>query len=290
MVKIFLYSSQLAAFIGKNAHTNTCRIFNKLYEKYFSDILIKGHKYDKIKEANIGDSGSIEKITQKLSNNKDLKEKLDNLCQNNTSSFAMKKDAEKLVKKILDTEQLSTDEQTLLKKAADGYTNKKFGTIREFNAVDVYRERMNVDVVQKIQSRSKKILEYQGNELWIISKIDAMKMDGTVLEIKNRMYKIFDEVREYEWLQVQTYLEVYNLENAELVEFLKINEGQMQINQIARDRKYWEEIVLKDLNNYFKTMINIISEEKKLKKYMDITETEQNEMIKKMVRKEAKEK
>jgi len=284
MTKIFLYSSQLAAFIGRNSHTISSRIFNKLYEKYYEEQLIKMKRMDDLKSKNIGDSSLIDIIGNKLENNKDLKIKLDNLCSKNVSSFVMKKETDDLVKKVLETEKLSDNDKNLLLKAAEGYTNKTFGTIRETNVVDVYRNKMGVDVVTKLQARYKKVLEYEGNELWLISKIDAMKMDGTVLEIKNRMYKLFEEVREYEWLQVQAYLEVYNLEQAELVEFLKIGEGEMKINKIDRDRKYWEEIVINDLNKYFKAFIKIIGDSKKIKKYLDLSETEQNEMIKKLVR------
>lgn len=284
MPKILLYSSQLAAFIGKNAHTCTSRIFNKLYEKYFVDALTKIKMVDHVKESNIGDSGSIDKLSQKLENNKDLRIKLDNLCKANLSSFVMKKETENLVKQVLDTEKLSEEEQNILKKAADGYTNKKFGTIREVNALDIYKEKMNVDIVTGIQSRTKKIVDYDGYELILISKIDAMKYDGTVLEVKNRMYRIFEEVREYEWLQVQTYLEVYNLENAELIEYLKTGEGEMKINLITRDRRYWEEIVKRDISIYFKIFIKLVQEPSKLKKYLKMSENEQNELIKKMVR------
>jgi len=288
MVRIFLYSSQLAAFIGKNIHTNPSRIFNKLYEKYYSDKLSTINLIDKVKKSNIGDGGNIDLICNKLDNNKDLRIKLENICKINTSSLTMKKNADELVKNVLDNEKLTLDEKNILKKATEGYTNKVFGTIKEENVVDVYKNRMKIDLVTGIQSRNKKILDYEGNELWIISKIDAMKYDGTVLEIKNRMYKLFEEVREYEWLQVQTYLEVYNLENAELVEFLKIGDGEMRINQIKRDRKYWEEIVVRELGLYFRTMIKLINDNKALKKYWDMSEKEQSEMIKKMVRKESK--
>lgn len=290
MTKILLYSSQLAAFIGKNAHTNTSRIFNKLYERYFEDVLTKIKMVDQLREANIGDSGSIDKLSQKMENNKDLRVKLDNLCKANLSSSVMKKETENLVKKVLETEKLTEDEQNILKKVADGYTNKKFGTIREVNALDIYKKNMKIDIVTGIQSRTKKILEYEGYELLLISKIDAMKYDGTVLEVKNRMYRIFEEVREYEWLQVQAYLEVYNLENAELVEYLRTGEGEMRVSQIGRDRKFWEEIVKRELMNYFKTFIKLVVDPLKLKKYLKMTENEQNELIKKMVRKEAKEK
>jgi len=288
MVKIVLYSSQLAAFIGRNIHTNTSRIFNKLFEKFYPSILTNLKLIDKVKQENLGDGASIDKLCSKLEHNKDLRSKLDNLCKQNFSSFTMKKETETLVKNVLEKEKLSNEDQLLLQKITDSYTNKKYGTVKEVNAIDVYKERMKVDVVTGIGSRSKKLLEIDGNELWIISKIDAMKMDGTVIEIKNRMYKLFEEVREYEWLQVQTYLEVYNLEGAELVEYLKVGDGEMRVNQINRDRKYWNEIVYRDLNLYFSSFINLINNEKKLKKYFTLTESEQNEMIKRMVRKEEK--
>jgi len=288
MVKIVLYSSQLAAFIGRNIHTNTSRIFNKLFEKFYPSILTNLKLIDKVKQENLGDGASIDKLCSKLEHNKDLRSKLDNLCKQNFSSFTMKKETETLVKNVLEKEKLSNEDQLLLQKITDSYTNKKYGTVKEVNAIDVYKERMKVDVVTGIGSRSKKLLEIDGNELWIISKINAMKMDGTVIEIKNRMYKLFEEVREYEWLQVQTYLEVYNLEGAELVEYLKVGDGEMRVNQINRDRKYWNEIVYRDLNLYFSSFINLINNEKKLKKYFTLTESEQNEMIKRMVRKEEK--
>jgi len=288
MVKILLYSSQLAAFIGRNPHTSPSRIFNKLFEKYYEKELLGIKSMKRMRDINVGDGGVIENYSNKMVHNKDFRFKLDTLCKNNLSSIDLKKEAESLVSKVLEVEKLSKEDSEMLKKAVEGYTNKTFGTIREVNVVDVYRERMGVDVVTKLQSRVKTVYEYEGNELMLISKIDAMKMDGTVLEIKNRMYKIFEEVREYEWLQVQAYLEVYNLDRAELVEFLKVGDGEMKVNEIGRDRRYWGEIVMKDLGNYFRVMIRLVGDVKKLKKYVGMTETEQNEMIKKMVRREAK--
>ncbi len=97
MVKIVLYSSQLAAFIGRNIHTNTSRIFNKLFEKFYPSILTNLKLIDKVKQENLGDGASIDKLCSKLEHNKDLRSKLDNLCKQNFSSFTMKKETETLV-------------------------------------------------------------------------------------------------------------------------------------------------------------------------------------------------
>lgn len=284
-MKYFLYSSQLAAFIGKNPHTNACRVFNKLYEKYFEDI-IKSYKLEnQVKEHNVGDTAKLEKISEKVGDKK-LLIKVDDLCKRNLSTKLMQKERAALIKKLEPS--LNEEEKKEVKKALEGYTNKKFGTIREINALDIYKQKFNCDVITKIQQRSKKILEIDGHELWLISRLDGMKMDGTVVEIKNRIYKLFEEVREYEWVQVQAYLQVYGLPKAELVEYLKVGEGEMKVNMIDKDDKYWEDIMKMEMGYYFRVFLAIVGVEKKMKKYMSLGETEQNEYIKKMVRKEKK--
>jgi hypothetical protein len=275
--KIFLYSSNLAAFIGKNPHIPASRIFNSLYEKYY-----------KIGKT-IGDSEKIQKIGEKIENKKLLSD-IDTICNNNKSPEMMQKDREVLIKTLENAKDLGEEDKKEVRKIVEGYTNKRFGTIREINALDFYKEKYNVEVITKIDQRSKKILQIDDTELWIISRLDGMKMDGTVIEIKNRIYKLFDEVREYEWLQVQAYLNVYGLPKAELVEFLQNSGGTMKINEVERDDTYWGEVLLKILGDYFRVFLNIIKNESKIKKYMSFGETEQNEYIKKLIRKELLEK
>ena len=285
--KYFLYSSQLAAFVGRNPHTNACRVFNKLYEKYFEEI-IKSYKLEnQIKERNVGDTAKLQNISNKIGDKK-LLIKVDDLCKRNLSTQSLQKERTELIKQLESNTKLGEEEKKEIKKAVEGYTNKKFGTIREVNALDVYKEKFACEVITKIQQRSKKILEIDGHELWLISRLDGMKMDGTVVEIKNRIYKLFEEVREYEWMQVQAYLQVYGLPKAELVEYLKTSDGVMKVNMIEKDDKYWEDVMKKEMGYYFCVFLRLIGNEKKMRKYMALGETEQNEYIKSMVRKEKK--
>jgi hypothetical protein len=64
----------------------------------------------------------------------------------------------------------------------------------------------------------------------------------------------------------------------------------MKINNVEKDETYWSEILLKILGDYFRVFLKIIGNEAKIKKYMKFGETEQNEYIKKLVRKESVEK
>jgi hypothetical protein len=80
------------------------------------------------------------------------------------------------------------------------------------------------------------------------------------------------------------------LPKAELVEFLQNSGGTMKINYVEKDDTYWNEVLLKILGDYFRVFLSIIKNEVKIRKYMKFGETEQNEYIKKLVRKESIEK
>lgn len=286
-MKILLYSSNLAAFIGRNHYLPASRIFNQLYERYFPDQLKKMGLIEKVVSANVGDKGIIMEISKKLEGNTDLKEKLDKICRANLSSKKMKTDKDGLVGVIMEDKTLTKDEKETLKTAMDGYTSKKFGTIREGNALDTYKKaHAGEKVITGLDSKSKRLFDEGGVELWVISKVDAMNDDGVIIEIKNRMYKLFNEVREYEWLQVQTYLDVYDLERAVLVEYLNDGGGDedMKVNKIERDRKFWNEVVLVELRKYFGVLLKIIMNVDLMTEYMSLSENEQNEFIKKLIR------
>ena len=278
----------MAAFIGRNHYLPASRIFNQLYERYFPDQLKKMGLIEKMVSANVGDKGIIMEISKKLEGNTDLKEKLDKICRANLSSKKMKTDKDGLVGVIMEDKTLTKDEKETLKTAMDGYTSKKFGTIREGNALDIYKKAHKGEkVITGLDSKSKRLFDEGGVEMWVISKVDAMNDDGVIIEIKNRMYKLFNEIREYEWLQVQTYLDVYDLEHAVLVEYLNDeggDEDNMKVNKIERDHKFWNDVVLVELRKYFAVLLKIIMNVDLMTEYMSLSENEQNEFIKKIIR------
>ena len=105
--KIFLYSSNLAAFIGKNPHIPASRIFNSLYEKYY--------KVGKT----VGDSEKIQKIGEKIENKKLLVE-IDTICNNNKSPELMQKDREVLIKSLENSTVLAEEDKKEVRKNSRG--------------------------------------------------------------------------------------------------------------------------------------------------------------------------
>ena len=54
---------------------------------------------------------------------------------------------------------------------------------------------------------------------WIIGgRVDGMIEDDTLIEIKNRIYKLFYRLRDYEKIQIYAYLYILGITKAKLVE------------------------------------------------------------------------
>ncbi len=77
---------------------------------------------------------------------------------------------------------------------------------------------------------------------------------------------------------------MYKTKNGEIVEFLNKNEPQMKVHAIIRDDEYWFMRILPALKLHFKVLIDIIDIEKHRNIIVALSEKEQNEYIKKIVR------
>jgi hypothetical protein len=58
----------------------------------------------------------------------------------------------------------------------------------------------------------------------------------------------------------------------------------MKVNKIERDRKFWNDVVLVELKKYFGVLLKIIMNVDLMTEYMSLSENEQNEFIKKIIR------
>ena len=77
--------------------------------------------------------------------------------------------------------------------------------------------------------------------MYVGGRCDAIVQneDGTkrIIEIKNRMHKLFNKVREYERVQLMAYLYINGIKQGELVE-----RYETQVRRYDVDSKYWETI------------------------------------------------
>lgn len=80
----------------------------------------------------------------------------------------------------------------------------------------------------------------------LVGKIDRLNIESdgsrTLIEIKNRVNRLFYTVKEYENIQVQCYLQLLDLEHAKLIEHYKKG-NQLHTLPIKRDQTMWETVI-----------------------------------------------
>jgi hypothetical protein len=88
-------------------------------------------------------------------------------------------------------------------------------------------------------------------DIHLPGKIDGINIDdGSIVEIKNRMKKLFNTLRSYEKVQLMCYLYIFGAEKGFLVEALKNKTGtNIGIIECTYDKEYMQTIII-DLKNF----------------------------------------
>lgn len=103
--------------------------------------------------------------------------------------------------------------------------------------------------------------EVGGVPWYVGGKIDALSDDGHLLiEIKNRVNRLFYRAPAYEAVQVQTYLELLDVHQGALVECFKGDSGSVQTNviPIARDKAFWKHEVVPKLHKFVCFLLKLL--------------------------------
>lgn len=141
------------------------------------------------------------------------------------------------------------------------YTN--YGTAAEPRVLQHIREHMNIPCHTDPTFYKVCLGEVDGVPWHVGGKIDAMSDDGALLiEIKNRVNRLFYRAPAYEAVQVQTYLELLDVSQGALVECLKSETGAMQTNviPIARDKAFWKHEVVPKLQRFVTFLLRLLKD------------------------------
>jgi hypothetical protein len=212
--------SKLATIVGENPYENPCDMFEQIWKKEDADSYFASLKRNK--------------PTQSYQNDQNVLH--DALRHEETKTMI---ETSKLKDNITDTvdsiteTKMSLDEnaQTLVKKYVKSSFSTKHGTRNETSALNLYRSETKEDVhVYNI------MLNKSFDRFTIRGKIDGIvnkdKSYRKVIEIKNRTKRLFYEVRMYEMIQVQVYMNILEAKTADLVEHYK---GQLNVSNIDYD-------------------------------------------------------
>ena len=162
----------------------------------------------------------------------------------------MSSEAQKAGNKIVDTLSIASAEAVLIQQHVQREIYTGHGTRSEAPAIQVYARRYHRVVREETRFRIKPLTALAcKREVLIGGKVDGIATcqgEDILVEVKNRMKRLFAEAPIYEKVQTQALLEILGLERGELVQCLRYSvfgqeELQMQVLPFSKDKVMWKE-------------------------------------------------
>jgi len=235
-MSINLNISEIAIITGDNKFKDLNEYIITLWKKNFPDDFNKYSLSYKIPEK----EEDIKKLMKESVNNKiNIEEEIKKV--NNTNNVVeLNENKRKLNEKIDSIKDESLKKE--MKKCITNITNTTYGTSNENNILALCEEKFMTKIIK--DDKYKRKLIHEGLFKWYIGgKIDGVDEKNNVYEIKNRVSKLFYELRNYEKVQIMTYLFLHKSTKGYLIEALKNKGENNNINVITvdYDEKYFKE-------------------------------------------------
>lgn len=233
--KIILKASEIAACIGKNQYKKAQEVADEIWKKYCPETFTGITKNDKAKES-IASSPEAEDA---------LKAAMESVAEKSDDTTKIVRAAEA---KINSNANLSQTQ----KREVNDYIRSKvftnFGTKSEDKTSDKVEAAEGTTLIRDDNFYSLEVTTICGTRYVIVGKIDRVEIqpDGTkvLVEIKNRARGLFNAMRPYEMIQVQTYLQMVGMDTARLIEQYN---NETASHHIIKDQEMWDTVVMPKL-------------------------------------------
>jgi len=227
--KVTLKASDIASIIGMNPYKKPKEVLDNLWAKYapetFEGKTKEQEALDTIQKCDASKFLFKDAETYKSMNSSDIERKF-NAVSNQLH-----------IKSNLSKPDIKLVEQHLRKTL---FTNH--GTRHEDTTASNYEDLKEDETFYKYE-----VCSIEGTTYRICGRIDRIRDDKTIIEIKNRTRGLFNSVRLYEEIQCQVYMEMLDLDKCELIE--QYNDKR-KTYLIYRDQMKWKSEILPALKNF----------------------------------------
>jgi hypothetical protein len=216
---VCIYASQVAVCIGANKHKKVSEAVDAMWQR------ISPHSYYAALERN-GLKTDDQNVTEIMAKHLDIKTLVDRsltLPCDSSDQVAAHYD---LVSRDLESAELGEDEKRLVDDVLKRNLYTTYGNLHEHHMLAHIRDTLGIKCRPDPTFYKQLGGTCRGVPWYVGGKIDAINEDRTLLiEIKNRVNRLFNRVPFYEVIQVQTYLHLLGVEQGALVECLKSTTG-----------------------------------------------------------------
>jgi len=238
-MNICINISEIAIITGDNTFKTKREYLIDFWKKNFKEDFFKYKQITNFTKEN--DDEIIKRITK--DNNIDISKELTNCIKsNNTENLNSVKNT--ILSKL---ENIKDEDKKEITKSIHNLTNTKFGIKNEDDITKIYENMTGNKIIKDNKYRKIKLIEYNNFNLYIGGKIDGIFADqSAIIEVKNRINKLFYELRGYEKVQIMSYMYLFSVNKGHLVEaHKKQDETNIHIIEILYDKEYMDAIINK---------------------------------------------
>lgn len=234
MARIVIKASDVAAIVGMNKFKPCEDVFNEMWKKYSPQNFNSKTKLDIAKES-MSKSDTATEIVEQARTKK---------AKNSSDAQATFKEAEQ---KIQNDPKLTPDD----KKHVIDHLKSQVYTVHGTRNEDTTADKTGLHLKKDNTFYSLYIASHDDRDYVVVGRVDRIETlpDGSqiLVEIKNRTNKLFRKVYPSEYVQVQVYLDMLNLQKAKLIE--QYND-EINIMEVERDKTFFETEVIPKLEDF----------------------------------------
>lgn len=236
--RVVLKASEVAAILGRNQYKPRKEVFDELWKKYSPETFMGQTKRDKAEAALSASETAQAALKNALAVDAKNSEQVQTVFEN--------------AKNIIRADEKLSEVQ---KAEIIEHVRSKVYTTHGTRSEDKTADKVEVDQGVKL-TRDNAFYNYEvctiGDTKFVVTgKIDRIeeKPDGSrvLVEIKNRTNRLFRRVVDYEFIQVQVYLQMLGLVHARLVEQYN---NQVLSHDITRDEELWANEIVPGLRSF----------------------------------------
>ena len=256
MTTYYIQASEVSGLIGLNKYNPPEKALLKLLQRHaYSKI------FDILDEENLRKIEDVSKDAIHNNNVLSIWYRKSLKCQDNEKLQKMFKTIEKVINK---------DESISMKK--DVYEEikssiqKRRGNLFESKGINKYEKKYKKKVTERNSQMYEKVINGLGDYKIILkAKVDGIdRINNCLVEHKNRVRRIFNEIPNYEEVQLCIYLKLTNLETCKLVQTCFEETSELEYK---KNEPFWKNIK-ESIKKQVHIAHNLLINDKKLRKFI----------------------
>ena len=263
VTKIKIPVSSIAPLIGMDYYNNFPKIVCEIWRKYNRDQFNKIENSYREKDIDIAtdsEARRIVRIDKQSGTNIYQQIKAINAVSGTSECLQAKQNV--VINQIKKADSIDQDKKEDLIRQVVSTTNKNHGVNSESNVLAKYE----LETGLKIQSGQENMIHKIGEdsdlgvEWYLHGKYDGYTTCGRLVEAKKRQKGLFKKLRDYEKVQIQTYLHMKGAHKGSLVEsYCTKDESLIHIINVDYDKVFVQDFIIERINSctdFFKNFVN----------------------------------